>query len=73
MIVSIKAKVTDSCIEVIIGRSVIRSHHLTRKIPSYFDEVASRSQSNQEAWPVSISICSACRSCTHPRCEANGD
>ncbi len=42
MIVSIKAKVIDSCIEIIIGRPVIRSHHLTRKIPSYFDEVEAR-------------------------------
>ena len=39
MMKNIKAKVIDSCIEVIIGRSVIRSHHLTRNIPSYFDEV----------------------------------
>jgi hypothetical protein len=52
MILSIKAKVTDSCIEVIIDRSVIRSHHLTRKIPSYFDEVASRSQSNPYLYVV---------------------
>ncbi len=59
----------DSCIEVIIGRPVIRSHHLTRKLPSYFDEVESRCQSNQEAWPVSTPICSACHSCEHPRCQ----
>ena len=52
MIVSIKAKV----IEVIIGRPLIRSHHLTRKIPSYFDEVESRCQSNQEARPVSTPV-----------------
>ena len=68
MIVSIKTKVIDSCIEVIIGRPVIRSHHLTRKIPSYFDEVESRC-SNQEATPVSTPVCSACHSCAHPRCQ----
>ena len=56
MIVSIKAKVIDSCLEVIIGRPLIRSHHLTRKIPSYFDEVESRCQSNQEARPVSTPV-----------------
>ena len=59
MIVSIKAKVIDSCIEVIIGRPVIKSHHLTHKIPSYFDEVESRCPSNQEARPVSTPVCSA--------------
>jgi hypothetical protein len=68
MIISIKAKVIDSCIEVIIGRPAIRSHHLTRKIPSYFDEVESRYQSNQVARPVSP-VCSACHSCAHPRCQ----
>jgi hypothetical protein len=69
MIVSIKAKVIDSCIEVIIGRPVIRSHHLTRKIPSYFHEVESRCQSNQEDRPVSTLVCSSCHSCAHPRCQ----
>ena len=68
-IISIKAKVIDSCIEVIIGRPVIRSHHLVRKIPSYFDEVESRCQSNQEARPVSTPVCNACHSCAHPRCQ----
>jgi hypothetical protein len=67
-IVSIKAKVIDNCIEVIIGRPVIRPHHLTRKIP-YFDEVESRCQGNQEARPVSTPVCSACHSCAHPRCQ----
>jgi hypothetical protein len=60
MIKSIKAKVIDSRIKVIIDRPVIRSHHLVRKIPSYFDEV-------EEAWPASTPICSLCRSCAHPR------
>ena len=62
-IISIKAKVIDSCIE------VIRSHHLICKIPSYFDEIESRCQSNQEARPVSKPICNACHSCAHPRCQ----
>ena len=66
MIKSIKAKVIDSCIKI---RPVIRSHHLVRKIPSYFDEVESRCQSNQEARPVSTPVCSACHSCAHPRCQ----
>ena len=61
--------VSISCIEVIIGRPVIRSHYLTRKIPLYFDEVESRCQSNQEAWPVSTPVCSAFHSCAHPRCQ----
>ena len=69
MIKSIKAKVIDSCIKVIIDRPVIRSHNLVRKIPSYFDEVESRCQSNQEARPASTPICSLCRSCAHPRCQ----
>ncbi len=34
---NIKAKVIDSCIEVIIGMSDIRSHRLVHRIPSYFD------------------------------------
>ena len=69
MIKSIKAKVIDSCIKVIIDRPVIRSHHLVRKIPSYFDEVESRCQSNQEARPVSTPVCCTCHSCAHPRCQ----
>ena len=59
----------DSCTKVIVDRPVIRSHHLVRKIPSYFDEVESRCQSNQEARPASTPICSLCRSCAHPRCQ----
>jgi hypothetical protein len=46
MIVSIMAIVIDYCTEVIIAKPVMRSHHLVRKIPSYF-------QSNQEARPAS--------------------
>jgi hypothetical protein len=69
MINSIKAKVIDSCIKVIIERPVIRSHHLVRKIPSYFDEIESRCQSNQEARPVSTPVCSACHSRAHLRCQ----
>ena len=41
----------DNCIKVIIDRPVIRSHHLICNIPSYFDEIESRCQSNQEARP----------------------
>ena len=63
MIKSIKAKVIDSCMQVIVGRPVIRSHHLFCKIPSYFDEIESRCQSNQEARPAPTPICSLCRSC----------
>jgi hypothetical protein len=69
MIKSIKAKVIDSCITVIVDRPVIRSHHLVRKIPSYFDEIESRCQSNQEARPVSTPVCRTCHSCAHPRCQ----
>ena len=69
MIKSIKAKVIDSCIKVIIDRPVIRSHHLVCKIPSYFDEIESRCQSNQEARPVSTPVCCTCHSCAHPRCQ----
>jgi len=69
MIKSIKAKVIDSCLTVIVDRPVIRSHHLVRKIPSYFDEIESRCQSNQEARPVSTPVCCTCHSCAHPRCQ----
>ena len=62
MIKSIKAKVIDSCIKVIVGRPVISSNHLFHKIPSYFDEVESRCQSNQEARPVSTPVCCTCHS-----------
>ncbi len=58
----------DSCIgKVIIDRPVIRSHHLVRNNPSYFDEVESCYQSYQEARPASTPICSAYHSCAHPR------
>jgi hypothetical protein len=61
--------VIDSCIKVIVDRPVIRSHHLVRKIPSYFDEIESRCQSNQEARPVCTPVCCTCHSCAHPRCQ----
>jgi hypothetical protein len=51
MIVSIKAKVIDSCIEVIIGRPVIRFHNLTRKIPSYFDELSRAAKAIRKLGP----------------------
>ncbi len=35
---------------------MIRSHHLVRNVPSYFDEVESRCQSNQEARPASTPV-----------------
>jgi len=54
---SIKAKVIYSFIKVIVDRPVIRSHHLVRKIPSYFDEVESPCQSNQEARRVHLRNC----------------
>ncbi len=54
MIKIIKAKVIDNCIKVIIDRPVIKSHHLIRNIPSYFDEVESRCRSNQEARPARL-------------------
>ena len=59
----------DNCIKVIIDRPVIRSHHLICNIPSYFDEIESRCQSNQEARPVSSPVCCTCHSCAHPRCQ----
>ena len=37
-IFSINAKIIDSCIDIIIGRPVIRENHLVHKIPRYFDE-----------------------------------
>ena len=72
---SIKAKVIDSCIKVIVDRPVIRSHHLVRKIPSYFDEVESRCQSNQEARPASTPICSLYRTpqMSAVTCKTNRD
>ena len=35
------ANVIDSCIDIIVGRPVIREHHLIQKIPHYFDETTS--------------------------------
>jgi len=35
------ANVIDSCIDIIVGRSVIREHHLIQKILQYFDETTS--------------------------------
>ena len=56
----INANVIDSCIDVIIGRPVIRGSHLIHKIPSYFDEA---NQSNplvrQSVVPVTVSSTSA--------------
>ena len=55
-IISIKVKVRDSCMEVIIDRPVIRSHDLIRKILSYFDEIESRCQSSQEVRPYEMLV-----------------
>ena len=35
------ANVIDSCIDIIVGRPVIREHHLIQKIIHYFDETTS--------------------------------
>jgi hypothetical protein len=35
------ANVIDSCIDIIVGRPVIREHYLIQKIPHYFDETTS--------------------------------
>ena len=38
-IFSISAKILDSCIDIIIGRPIIRAYHLVHKIPRYYDEL----------------------------------
>jgi len=35
----IHAQVLDSCIAIIVGRSIVRENHLVRKIPLYFNEI----------------------------------
>ena len=55
-IFSIDAKIIDSCIDIIIGRPIIRAYHLVHKIPRYFDEVSrSRPDLSHSDLPASTS------------------
>ena len=59
-IFSINAKIIDNCIDIIIGRPIIRAYHLVHKIPRYIDEVSrSRSYLSHSDLPVSTSLTSA--------------
>ena len=66
-IFSISAKIIDSCIDIIIGRPIIRAYHLVHKIPRYFDEVSrSRPYLSHSDLPVSTSLASANSICAIP-------
>ena len=64
---SLRAKVIDSCIDVIVSRPVIREHHLVQKIPHYFDETtSSRPYLSQSVTPVTPSLARASSVCAQP-------
>ena len=61
------ANVIDSCIDIIVGRPVIRKHHLIQKIPDYFDETtSSRHDLSQSVTPVTPSLAKLSRICAQP-------
>ena len=61
------ANVIDSCIDIIVGRPVIREHHLIQKIPHYFDETtSSRPDLSQSVTPVTPSLAKLSRVCAQP-------
>ena len=60
-------KIIDSCIDIIIGRPIMRAYHLVHKIPRYFDEVSrSRPYLSHSDLPVSTSLTSANSICAIP-------
>ncbi len=57
----------DSFIDIIVGRPVIREHHLIQKIPHYFDETtSSRPDLSQSVTPVTPSLVKLSRVCAQP-------
>jgi len=61
------ASVIDSCIDIIVGRPVIREHHLIQKILHYFDETtSSRPNPSQSVTPVTPSLAKLSRVCAQP-------
>ena len=61
------ANFIDSCIDIIVGRPVIREHHLIQKIPHYFDETtSSKPDLSQSVTPVTPSLAKLSRVCAQP-------
>ena len=61
------ANVIDSCIDIIIGRPVIREHNLVHKLPHYFDETtSSKPHLCQSVTPVTPSLAKASSVCAQP-------
>ncbi len=61
------ANVIDSCIDIIVGRPVIREHHLVHKLPHYFDETtSSKPDLSQSVTPVTPSLAKASSVCAQP-------
>ena len=61
------ANVIDSCIDIIVGRPVIREHHLLHKLPHYFDETtSSKPHLSQSVTPVTPSLAKASSVCAQP-------
>ena len=61
------ANVIDSCIDIIVGRPVIREHHLVHKLPHYFDETtSSKPHLSQSVTPVTPSLAKASSVCAQP-------
>ena len=59
------ANVIGSCIDTIVGRPVIREHHLVHKLPHYFDETTSSKPGlSQSVTPVTPSLAKASSVCT---------
>ncbi len=58
------ANVIDSCIDIIVGRPLIREHHLIHKLPHYFDETTStKFNLSQSVTPVKPSLAKASSIC----------
>jgi hypothetical protein len=63
----LQANAIDSCIDIIVGRPVIREHHLIQKIPHYYDETTStKPDLSHSATPVTPSLSKLSRVCAQP-------
>jgi hypothetical protein len=54
-------------VDILVGRPVIREHHLILKIPHYFDETtSSKPDLSQSVTPLTPSLAKSCRVCAQP-------
>jgi hypothetical protein len=57
----IHAQVLDSCIAIIVDRSIIRENYLVRKIPLYFNEIPSSKPDLSQSVTIPVTSRAACR------------